>query len=224
MALAGDEETGRVPERQISSVLLSGDHICFLHSVFDSRIAGRINHGGFSVPVMFGCSSSSFRLLWVKTCLPILSLPPDTALIFKKAWGSCPVFALGQSPGTGRMGRAAFSAWKGCTGHTVLCSGSSQEQVGHAHSHLGTWCMHTCTSRNFVWRLSPGWQSIWEGFAPLCSWAIMAENEWSKLPTNHKEKLETDFENLRTLEDHVPFLTVSAFKPASVAGRWGALA
>lgn len=47
----------------------------------------------------------------------------------------------------------------------------------------------------------------------------MAENELSKLPTNHKEKLETDFENLRTLEDHVPFLTVSAFKPASVAGR-----
>lgn len=34
--------------------------LCIL---FDSRIAGRISHGGFSVSVMFGYSSSSLRQL-----------------------------------------------------------------------------------------------------------------------------------------------------------------
>lgn len=76
MALPWGEEAGRVPERQISIVLLSGDHICSLHSGFDSGIAGRINHGGFAVAVRFGCSSSSLKQLLVKTCQScLLSLP-----------------------------------------------------------------------------------------------------------------------------------------------------
>lgn len=56
------------------------------------------------------------------------------------------------------------------------------------------------------------WQFAWEDFCPF----VLLSNDGRKemvQSSQHtiRKKLETDFENLRTSENHVPFLPLGAF-------------
>lgn len=214
----GIERLGESLRGRSQLFCLSRDHSCSLHSLFDSGIAGRINHGGFSVDFLcLWCLAAapthsmqlwvkSCRQLWVKSCLSILSLPPGTDLFFRKAqkiYLSCVC--------TGTKAQAGWAELHSVPGRdaqvtlSCTCKRSRWDMPTH------TW-MHICISRSFYLEAE---LSVAVCLGRFCPFVLLSNDGRKEMvqSSQHtiRKKLETDFENLRTSENHVPFLPLGAF-------------